>query len=558
MIADVPFQVLIDTGASINVIDEKTFQTIIKSRQNKRISLSNTATKIYSYGGSKPLPVLGTFTTHVESKRKLTPATIYVIRGAHGCLLSYQTATELDLISIDTSSIASVKTSTPIASTNNSNDILKRYPDLFTGIRKMKDFQVELHIDPSVPPVTQPHRRIPFHLRKKLDAELDKLERQGIIEPVDGPTPWVSPLVVTPKPKNPDQIRVCVDMRQPATVNDAIRKLSEDILILKSKLSSFENLTRKVICHDHVNNECANESASITKVNDQCGLHDKDHLTNLNANMYNSRFIETSTKENPSSLNSSQVPHPHEKQRLSIDLTAQLKERINLTSNVLNDQCESQDNVQPTNQSINNSSFNEISTNENRLLFNSTQVPISHDNQRVTIDLTTKPKKGVNIIFNPQSDNENNLGNRHPRAKFNTSCPFLRRRGWCAKGNRCDFKHPHEKPKDLVPCPFLQKRRFCLKGTRCDFSHCATFPQSIQPTKPINYPTSSFFYDNRLPIVPQQRKPWPGYNQSAQWHPNGPGFFQFFPKPLMGTPLCPPYTFQVPLYRRARYAETLV
>ena len=78
-IADVPLQVLIDTGASINVIDEKTYQTIIKSRQNKRISLSNTATKIYSYGGSKPLPALGTFTTHVESKRKLTPATIYVI-----------------------------------------------------------------------------------------------------------------------------------------------------------------------------------------------------------------------------------------------------------------------------------------------------------------------------------------------------------------------------------------------------------------------------------------------------------------------------------------------
>ena len=223
-----------------------------------------------------------------------------------------------------------------------------------------------------------------------------------------------------------------------------------------------------------------------------------------------------------------------------IDLTAQLKERINLTSNVVNDQCESQDNVQPTNQSINNSNFNEISTNENRLLFNSTQVPISHDNQRVTIDLTTKPKKGVNIIFNPQSDNENNLGNnRHPRAKFNTSCPFRRRRGWCAKGNRCDFKRKTEKPKHLVPCPFLQKRRFCLKGTKCDFSHCATFPQSIQPTKPINYPTPSFFYDNRLPIVPQQRKPWPGYNQSAQWHPNGPGFFQFFSETANGNPFMP-------------------
>ena len=144
MISDVPLQVLIDTGASFNVIDGKTYQTIIKSRQNKRISLSNTATKIYSYGGSKPLPVLGTFTTHVESKQKRTPATIYVIRGEHGCLLSYQTTTELDLISIGTSSIASVNASPPTASTNNSNDILKRCPDLFTGIGNMKDFQVEL------------------------------------------------------------------------------------------------------------------------------------------------------------------------------------------------------------------------------------------------------------------------------------------------------------------------------------------------------------------------------------------------------------------------------
>ena len=113
----------------------------------------------------------------------------------------------------------------------------------------MKDFQVELHIDSSVPPVTQPHRRIPFHLRKKLDAELDKLERQGIIEPVDGPTPWVSPLVVTPKPKNPNQIRVCVDMRQPnrailrerhitPTIDDLIHDLNGATVFSKIDLNS--------------------------------------------------------------------------------------------------------------------------------------------------------------------------------------------------------------------------------------------------------------------------------------------------------------------------------
>ena len=48
-------------------------------------------------------------------------------------------------------------------------------------------------------------------MRKKVARELDQLEQQGIIEKVDGPTPWVSPLVITPK-KSGD-VRICVDMR---------------------------------------------------------------------------------------------------------------------------------------------------------------------------------------------------------------------------------------------------------------------------------------------------------------------------------------------------------
>ena len=37
----------------------------------------------------------------------------------------------------------------------------------------------------------------------------------------DGPTPWISPIVVAPKPKTPEEIRICVDMRLP---NKAIKR----------------------------------------------------------------------------------------------------------------------------------------------------------------------------------------------------------------------------------------------------------------------------------------------------------------------------------------------
>jgi hypothetical protein len=70
-----------------------------------------------------------------------------------------------------------------------------------------------LHIDKSVPPVARPHYRIPFHNRPKVEAELKKLLEADIIEKVNGPTEWMSRIVTPPKPKNPEEIRICVDMR---------------------------------------------------------------------------------------------------------------------------------------------------------------------------------------------------------------------------------------------------------------------------------------------------------------------------------------------------------
>ena len=53
---------------------------------------------------------------------------------------------------------------------------------------------------------------------KKVDKKLDKLLELDIIEGVpDGPSGWISPLVVVPK--SDGDVRICVDMRRP---NEAI------------------------------------------------------------------------------------------------------------------------------------------------------------------------------------------------------------------------------------------------------------------------------------------------------------------------------------------------
>ena len=44
-----------------------------------------------------------------------------------------------------------------------------KYPAVFEGIGKLHGHEKKLHIDESIPPVSQTYRRTPFHLRKQLD-----------------------------------------------------------------------------------------------------------------------------------------------------------------------------------------------------------------------------------------------------------------------------------------------------------------------------------------------------------------------------------------------------
>ena len=70
----------------------------------------------------------------------------------------------------------------------------------------------KLHVDESVKPVAQKLRPQTFGLRDKIEQKLNELVDFDIIEPVEGPTPWVSPVVVVPKPTG--EIRLCVNMRK--------------------------------------------------------------------------------------------------------------------------------------------------------------------------------------------------------------------------------------------------------------------------------------------------------------------------------------------------------
>ena len=92
-------------------------------------------------------------------------------------------------------------------------ELLHTFSEVTTEMGEYKGEPVKIHINESIKPVAQPNRRIPFHVRKQVEEKLDQLQKDDIIERAEGPTPWVSPIVVVPKPRNANEIRICVDMR---------------------------------------------------------------------------------------------------------------------------------------------------------------------------------------------------------------------------------------------------------------------------------------------------------------------------------------------------------
>ena len=129
--------------------------------------------------------------------------TFHVLEGTAGNLLGYKAAEKLRILSM-----AGHVTATKVTE----NSFVNQYDDLFAGNGKFKDTLVTLHIDETVIPKQQPHRRIPYHIRKDVENELKRLEDDDIIEKTDGPTPWISPIVVVPKKSG--AVRICVDMRE--------------------------------------------------------------------------------------------------------------------------------------------------------------------------------------------------------------------------------------------------------------------------------------------------------------------------------------------------------
>ena len=159
--------------------------------------------KLYPYGSTEPLKTAGCFVITVTVRNVSVEAEFTVIEGKGQALLGRETATQLSVLCLgEEVRVYALK----------QEDIFDKYKSCFEGLGKLRDFQLDIPIDQNVKSVAQPMRCVPFSMRDKLEQKLNELVDLDVIERADGPTPWISPVVVVPKPNG--DIRLCVDMRQ--------------------------------------------------------------------------------------------------------------------------------------------------------------------------------------------------------------------------------------------------------------------------------------------------------------------------------------------------------
>ena len=63
---------------------------------------------------------------------------------------------------------------------------------------KNEEYDIKVKDDATPFAITVP-RQVPIPLRKEIEKELKRMERNGVISRVDETTEWCAPMVVTPK-----------------------------------------------------------------------------------------------------------------------------------------------------------------------------------------------------------------------------------------------------------------------------------------------------------------------------------------------------------------------
>lgn len=194
----------IDTGSTCNVLPFHLYAQITGDRNGRKLKPGHTLVQ-HNLQEEK---AKGKAMLNIEREGKEATLLFQIVEGPVQPLLSLAASERLGLVRIMASD-----TIHQVVHANlqvEDDPILKEYQDVFTGLGRLPE-KHHISVDKTVRPVVHAPRKVPVAIRDTLEMELNRLESEQIIAKVTEPTPWVSSMVVVPKPDG--MLRICLDPR---------------------------------------------------------------------------------------------------------------------------------------------------------------------------------------------------------------------------------------------------------------------------------------------------------------------------------------------------------
>ena len=259
-INDKPLQMEVDTGAAVSIISEQTKKTLYPL-----VSLTAPSVVLRTYTG-EAMSVLGEMEVKVKYQDQSHDVTLMVVKGDGPNLFGRDW---LQYFQLDWKTIGIATLDKDLSQIQ----LLKsKYSEVFAeGLGTMKKFKAHLRVKNEAKPVFHRPRAVPYAIKEIIEKELDRLEKEGIIEKVDC-SEWAAPIV--PVPKGDGQIRVCGDYKVTVNANLEVDQhplpKPEDLFTSLSGGQKFSKLDLK---HAYQQMMLDSDSRKYVTINTHKGLY---------------------------------------------------------------------------------------------------------------------------------------------------------------------------------------------------------------------------------------------------------------------------------------------
>ena len=229
--------VKIDTGAGGNTLPLRIVNKMYPDGQWRSI-VRPRRVRLMAYGETV-IPCIGSLDLMCQYEDSgWTKREFFVVDVPGPSILGLSSSKALKLVTIHTvKQCVEVPTNVPgqAPCIRTVDDLISRWPGQFDRIGNFKDPATLLLKEDADPHIDAP-RKCSIHIKDKLKAELDKMEKQCVIRKVTHHTDWCSS--ITTSVKKDGSIRVCLD---PKRLNESLKRCPHKMQTLEEINPSFAN-----------------------------------------------------------------------------------------------------------------------------------------------------------------------------------------------------------------------------------------------------------------------------------------------------------------------------